>query len=264
MPRILELPDLDDTIRRYLAGASVKQLADELHVSRGMIGPPASGLTRALIRAGVHMRSRSDQERIRWALLKLDPAAVERQCGAAWAAVRGSTKTDAAACKHATGHQINGYWKNVGFGETEILRALALANIHPVPQYAFGRYNFDLALEPERIAVEIHRGHIQTTGRAGFRKRVKEILDAGWLLVFVPAVRSGTGTRRDNIRFDPIAVAEQIIALRDLARRDPAAVRGRYRVIRRNGDAIAMHSQDLDGFPEVPHSGNQFNPTLHD
>jgi hypothetical protein len=86
--------DTDDLVRRYVEGVSENQLAKELGVSRSVVA-------RRLAKAGVERRGRSDAERLKWASLRTDRIAVERQCGAAWNATRGRVKSDAEKAKAA-------------------------------------------------------------------------------------------------------------------------------------------------------------------
>src|SRR3989304_933585 len=82
MTRKIEILDLDDLIRRYEAGESLKHLSDEIGFDRWTIRGK-------FIQQGIHIRGRSEAERLKWSLLKSDRSAVERQCAAAWMGRRG-------------------------------------------------------------------------------------------------------------------------------------------------------------------------------
>jgi very-short-patch-repair endonuclease len=231
MPRPIKLSDLDDTNARYLSGVSINQLSKEIGVSRG-------ALSRCLARAGVRLRNHSDAETAKWAAIHSSPdrdAIIKKQCGRAWDAVRGSTKTEETVIKTAIA--MAGRVRGRG-GKHETDVAL-LVNSRGVPitwQHQLGRYNLDLAVRSGRIAVEVQRQYIVPKNAEQFRKRVEYILSEGWhlLYVFCPPTHRYCGktpipgTMRE--RFNGGKVADKIVAFTNLVRGLPSG-RGQYGVI---------------------------------
>lgn len=81
MPPRVEVPDLDDLIRRYKAGTSILQLSKESGISRPV-------LTSRFREAGIQPRGQSEAQHLKWERIRDDPALVKRQLGAAWDAAR--------------------------------------------------------------------------------------------------------------------------------------------------------------------------------
>jgi hypothetical protein len=199
------------------------QAGESLYQITRETGVDGVTLRAKLVDAGVQIRSWAEQERIKGERRGADPVA--------------------------------------SFGKAEIAAALRDRGEVVSQQQPCGTYNLDIALQADRVAVEVSRDGMYGRTPTAFRERIKYLLDASWILLFVPGVR----TRHDSDRtipFLPAKVAEQIIALRDLSRREPAAVRGRYGVIRRDGELVPTSSKYFNGFPVVQSPGRQLNPTL--
>jgi len=218
----------------YASGESILALSKRYSVSR-------TAISRLLVAAGVKLRSASEQERIKWGRMRDDPAAVERQCGAAWDAVRGAAHTDDHRRRIAVGNQASmGHSSPVELVVGDCLRAVG---IEAVPQFAADRYNLDLAIPERRIAVEIQWGGISFNTAESFRERCDYLSGKGWCVLY--AVHVGLG-------IDTAYIREKVVALCDLASRDEWAVRGCYGMIRGDGKDVTPRSRHLDHLPRVP------------
>lgn len=276
MTRPIEPANGDDLVAAYLAGTSLKQLAEQAGYSRGAVG-------RYLAQRGVELRGRSAAEAVKWQQIKRDPQLVDRQLGKAWQAARERdaeleqrvcalyqdsllSSRQIAALIGAKGANVRRILRLNGLGaariaerrafgaqglytrnnisqeERELLAAVRQAGLACIGQRRIGARNVDLALDECRVAVEIVRRHIGDSKNMA-RKRLKEIFDAGWrLLIVYDYMHKGIAHAR---------VAEQLVAFAQLASRDPAA-RGQYGVIDGDAQPVALSGRYLRGFARVP------------
>lgn len=224
--------DVDDMVRRYKAGASVKKLADDLGVSR-------SAVSRRLKQRGVDVRGRSEAERIKWAAMT--SGAVVRQCSAAWNAARGRVKTDAEKRRAAMSHYLNA--TRIGRGEDKIADGLRAIGLTVEQQLPVGPYNVDVAVREGCVAVEVMGAWPKANGSVPFRERVEHILDAGWLLLWVDA----TWGKRVSVA----NVAKYVLALPEVTRPDEAGRRGQW-VIRSDSEEASTMGAKLHELTLVP------------
>lgn len=266
MTQPIKISNLNDTINRYKAGVSVAQLSRELGFSR-------LAITRALKAAGVDLRGQSDAERVKWAGLKANPKRVEKQMAAAWAARRGSSDREDTLVRRARTRQERKV--AVHAGEPELAAALVAHGLQIEQQFAFGRYNLDIAIAADRIAVEVVGSNWHPHHVASIRKRTEHILGEGWAVVFVFAWRREPGLVRDRDSgnrflpprrvkpvYDPAAVAEYMVAFAERLRGDEA-LRGKYGVISGNAEPLTVVCDHLDGLPAIPHPQADQEPPLH-
>ncbi len=239
MPRKLEVPNLDDLIRRYKAGESLKQLADEVGVSRGgkrdSTGKPF-GLTGAFIAAGVQLRGRSEAERVKWASLT-DPARRNEQVRAANKARRGAKDPESRKCARARTR----FFKCLHAAPSEqgLADALEVLRFSVRRQFPLGKYNLDIALDELLIAVEVEDEWSSGNYPGELFNRTKDILDSGWCVVFVVG------------RFlDVPYVARKILAFTDAIRRDKSLY-GQYWVLGSHPNRRPRGSSKLDGLPRI-------------
>lgn len=247
--------DVDDIVNRYQSGESEKRIADSLGVARGAIRA-------RLLDRGVSPRGRSEAESIKWAALKKDRAAVERQCGAAWKAATGKEKSADTMAKLARTRYER--LRFVHRGEKEIATALRIRGAAVTQQLAVERYNLDISIDGACVAVEIigspWRGATQVTHQ---RERLERLFDLGWSVLFVVAYdrQSGIIRVKDNrhryirpIRIKPVfdasRVAQECIAFAERVRRDES-MRRRYGMISGYGEPIPSPGHHLDDFPRV-------------
>jgi hypothetical protein len=222
--------DVDDLVRRYVAGESEKALAESLDVSRGTV-------RNRLLKAGVQPRNRSEGMFTRMA--QTSPEERARLASAAHAAVRGrplstSHKLASAATKEAMGINAPG----VSPAEKMLAGWLAEAGLPVISQKAVGPYNVDIA--SGTVAVEIFGGGWHKTKLEG--ERLRYILNAGWdvLYIWVHATRFPLTA----------GAAQYVLAHCQFRDGNPAAPRC-YRVIRGGGEFIAEGSADGDDIPDI-------------
>lgn len=266
--------NMAELLRQYREGASEKTLAAQAGVVR-------STMRALLIRHGAQIRGRSEAELVKWAAIKRDRCAVERQCAAAWRAANArddaleqavvslyrSTELGASVIADATGttrgnvkrllaknggtdrqgeRRARGMQYAVGSCivsryEMPLLLALRARGLEPIHQYAVGAYNVDFAFPELRIAVEVERRDISGS-KSLARKRLEYLFNRGWrLLVVLDGKRKG---------IDYAAVAKQIVTDLDVLRSDPA-IAGHYGVISRDGKTSTRTGQNLHGWPRI-------------
>lgn len=229
MTRKLEIPDFDDLVARYLAGTSFLQLSKESGIGRNV-------LTNAFKRANIPLRTASEQERIKWSLLKTDRAKVVRQMQGSWLGRRG--QKDSLEVKIRRAHATYTRLKGVGKWESEIVTLLRARGLNVLPQLPIGTYNVDFAIDPPRIAVEVQTAWLRG-GKSTKPERLNYILDQGWTLVIVYLPKRGP------VPTIPL-IAEKLHALAELRSSDPTLA-GQYLMIGSNAKCIAPEGFNLDG-----------------
>ncbi len=234
MSKEVEIPNLDDLIDRYLAGASIKQLSDESGIGRNV-------LTRRFGLHDVPLRGRSEAERLKWRSIKTDRSAVVRQCGAAWAARTGNRDPLSRKIARARTAYENLIGARIGAWEPELAAHLSSAGLDVRRQYPIGPYNVDLSLHPSRIAVEVFACKIAGQVSAK-RKRLEYIFDQGWRVVLVWLPKRSAP--------DLSAVAEKLVSLAKLKRGKPAAS-GQYGVIDGQAEAVPGRRFDLPDWTRI-------------
>lgn len=176
----LAIPGLSTLADRYRAGESVKKLAGEAGLSRGR-------LTVALQEMGVPLRGRCEAERVKWARLKNDPAAVERQLSKAWEAARGREVPLEERIRVAkTRYERMIYVNN---GETEIADELRRRGLRVEQQLPVLSFNLDVALLDSRITVEVLGSNPHPALAKRLRERAEKLAREGWATVYVETWR---------------------------------------------------------------------------
>lgn len=252
----IDLPNLDNLIERYQAGATARELADEIGVSSQVI-------LRNLKRAGVQTRRPGNQRHVvpdeiiqRYVAGEsaldlsrdsgLHEAIIRRELRErgipirprrsyktnmrpAHDAVRGRhhtidekllrAKTNAARVLHASKYEI-------AFSDL-----LTDRGVEHVPQRQVGPYNIDLAVTELPIAVEIRGGNGGSHREPHRAKRLEYLLSEGWNVLEV-LVRYG--------RHRPVtgASADYLVAWLEELRGNPAAA-CQHRVVWANGEPYA-------------------------
>jgi len=162
---------MDDLARRYLAGQSIKRLAEAFGTDRGAVRD-------RLVEYGVCIRTRSEAQQL--AADNMTTETRKRMVGPAHAAVRGKRQSEEHRCKIAATREI----KCIGTSRTEHIAAdmLRSAGYEVVLQKAIGRYNVDIAIPELRVTVDIFGGQWHSAGRHAvrFAERDKYILNRGW------------------------------------------------------------------------------------
>ena len=236
MTRKILVPNLDDLLRRYVAGESENALAKESGINRFTFR------TR-LVEAGIIPRSQSEAELIKWSRMSARKRAT--QVAAAHEAARGRKVSFAEKCRRAKA--IEGS-KTHSVSDNEIvlgnwLRGMGYAPIHNL---AVGPYNCDLGISA--VAVEVWGGGWHP--KPNEADRFKYILDAGHHIMIVDL---------EQRRF-PLSrkVLQHIIALIEFAGSNPTITR-EYRMVRGNGEFVFRRLND-NNISLIPPFTSRRNP----
>lgn len=233
---------LPEVVSRYNSGESVKSIA--AHLGRSCLF-----VNCVLKDAGITPRGRSDAELLKWKRLKTDRMLVERQCGRAWDAVRGSTPSEEVQEKKALARFRSKIF--VFKGENEIADFVRESGFPVQQQWPVGPYNLDIAIDGTPVAVEVvHLSAFDFAGRGetGNRpqhERLKYLLDRGWFVIYL--IATGHGKHR---RIDLSIIGDDLIAWIERARSDES-VFGKYRVIWGKGEAPPSARYDFNNLPAV-------------
>lgn len=202
----------ENVVTSYKAGESENSIALRYNVSRRAV-------ERVLLLAGIHRRSQSEAEIIRWAAM--DIPARRLQVAAANKAARGRVCSYKELCLKAAVKQTTPKLYS-SYDELLLSNMLKIRGIDCIPQLAIGPYNCDLAAFP--ITVEIWGGHWHYSGRhlARTDKRFRYILNAGWSILVVNVVKPNFPLTT--------AVADYVAAYINKIRLEPPMV-CEYRVI---------------------------------
>lgn len=265
---------MPELLAEYAVGTSEKALAAKIGVTRGT-------MRALLIRHGARIRGRSEAETVKWAAMKHDRAAVERQCAAAWRAAdardetmekaavalyrttnfgagviadaigttRGNVKrlvmknggADRPAERRASGMQFAAGSAMISRYELPLLVALRAEGLYPVHQYAVGACNVDFAFPELRVAVEVERRPL-CDSKSLTSERCKYLFDRGWKILVV------LDGKRRGINYP--SVAKKIVANLDVLRGDPPTA-CKYGVISRDGKTSTRTGQHLYGWPRI-------------
>jgi hypothetical protein len=212
--------DVDYIVSEYLAGKSVKALAEELHVARRAIGL-------RLKNSGITPRNRSESMYNR--MNHTSPEERKRLAEAANKAKRGKPNTPEMLHKRALARK-----RFIGMFEQEFIDAISAAGIPVVPQEPFLSYNLDIGCGD--IAVEIHTQTYSPLA-ARYVKKLMNCVNAGRSMIYV-----WINPQRIDLTD---ACYQQVIAIIKAFRSDPPA-RSKYWVVRGTGELYATGSFDGD------------------
>lgn len=186
--------DVDQIVNWYQRGKSENAIAKQLNVSRNVI-------RRRLEGAGVHIRSQSEAEAVKWE--HMSERQRQKQVQAAHKAARGRKRSFEELCKGAKSREQNASADshNISHLEISVREMLLERGIKTIMQKAIGPYNCDLATSP--VAVEIYGGHWHWYGRhlSRVQKRFNYILNSGWC-IYVLAINRNyplTGASVDHL-----------------------------------------------------------------
>ena len=226
--------DSAEIVRRYQAGESVKALSESLDASR-----PA--IQRRLIKAGIPIRGASEATRLVAATMTPDQR--RAQAAAAQAALRGRPAPLSQLHAQALARQRNGPIRGKSPGEDRLAVMLDSHGVNYVRELAIGKYNVDFAFTAAAVAVEVLGGNWHSTKRT-HATRTPHILNAGWTIIFVW-----------DIKVCPLGpgAGKYLVNFIQFARRN-SATRREYRVIRGDGQLLAVGNADDDDFSLIPPS----------
>lgn len=215
-------------VDRYVAGESENAIAKSLGCNRFVV-------RRRLMEAGITPRGQAAAETLKWAAMPAEQRAIQVQ--AAHAASKGRRSSDEALARRARGVEARGHATKE---EASIGGWLQARGAIVRYQVAEGPYNIDVATGS--VAVELFSGgwHTSEQHRRRAQKRARYLFDHGWHLLVI-----WTDKRRHPLGE---VVAEEVVALADVASRDPASPR-QYRVIWGDGELIASGSANEDYIP---------------
>lgn len=259
-----------DAIEFYLSGKSVTEVAALVGMSRGWVASVVrdAGITRTLADARANFFAKGGAPSVRREDIPIDELvaryergesaiALARSFNASHDAIR--TRLQSRGAKYrsiAEAAPLRDHRKmsalvaetrtrRIGFGEELLLQWLAERGEVAEHQLPVGTCNVDIAIG--RLAVEIDRGGFNPFTYARSRQRLEYLRDRGWWTLSVAV------SPRTNV-FLP-AVADQVVALLKLTRRDPAPTR-EHRVVRGCGELAAHCGDDFDNVALVPPSVN--------
>lgn len=212
--------DIDDLIRKYNSGRSVKSLAEEFGVSRSVI-------VHRLHSVGVTQRNRSESMFLRMSQTPQEER--KRLAKAAQDARRGNHNSPEMLHKLALAKK-----RFVGVFEAEFINAITSAGIDVIPQEPFLSYNLDISCGD--IAVEIHT-QIASPLSSRYIQRLMQCVKAGknMIYVWIPP--------RHLVVSD--MCYKNVVSLIQSIRMNPPA-RSKYWVIRSTGELYATGSFDGD------------------
>jgi very-short-patch-repair endonuclease len=202
-----EPSDPDDLIERYRSGESVNALAKICGASRPTLTKFLSALPdyRGAGDANRLMASnRTTEQNTAWS-------------AAARTARRGQTEGPEARRRRAIARQRQ-TWQ-IGRGEQQLVDWLQRRGMSTRQQFPVNGYNIDIAVGP--VAVELLVSPHRPTAMAKVRKRVKNLTDCGWHVLYVWVKDADTLVER---------VADDIVAFVELSERNPSPV-GQYRMV---------------------------------
>lgn len=176
MSRKIDVPNLDHLLKRYIAGEPEQKLAREAGINRWTF-------RQRILEAGIIPRNLSDSMYIRWA--EATPEQRNAMLNNAHASTRGRVVTDQEKVLRA--QSIEAALCRSVPTERFLADALQTHGLTPTLQKAIWIYNIDVALDIDRVAVEIFGGQWHTSGDHArrFHKRTKYLLDSGWHVVII-------------------------------------------------------------------------------
>lgn len=210
--------DIDDLIRKYNSGKSVKALANEFGVSR-------CAIVKRLNDSGIKQRNRSESMFLR--MSQTPPDQRKALALAANIAKRGRPNTPEMLHKRALAHK-----RFIGAFEQEFIDAITNAGIPNIPQEPFMSYNLDIGCGD--IAVEVHTQKASPL-TAKFIKKIVDCVNAGKSMIYV-------WISPNNFTVSP-ACYDNVVTLINEFRSNPPS-KSKYWVIRSTGELYASGSFD--------------------
>lgn len=227
MTRVRTDVDTHDLCSRYELGESELALSKHFGINRATV-------RRQILKAGISPRGPRDANIV--SAMRLSPEFRSSRAQAAHNSVRGKTQTEEHRRKIAL--SIERSPKHISPAERRLADMLRLKGFDLTPQKAIGRYNVDIALNIDRIAVEVFGGNWHSAGRHArrFRKRTDFLLNSGWHVVLIWI--------DGNYPIEQGAV-DQIVSLSDLIRCNKT-IQPQEWVIRGDGQPSARGGSNLD------------------
>jgi hypothetical protein len=232
MSRKIEIPNIDNVIKRYYSGISLNQLSKEIGITR-------ITLTRRFKSLGVNLRSQSDSERIKWS--KMSEQQRKRQVQKAHESTRGRVVSTSEKVKRAKSAYFNAFKK--GLHETEISEILNYLGYKSFIQKNFGIYNIDISVHGFPICIEIQSNNHQSLRKPKNIKRIKYILNRKQFLLYVIIDQS-----QNPILYE--SITNKIISYLNILSTDKS-ICGKYAMIGRNGKSFTSPRYNFDCFTRI-------------
>lgn len=222
---------------RYASGESENQIAKHFGVSRRAI--------RAILERGnVPVRGQSEAEALKWS--QMTNAQRAKQVSKAHEAIRNAPREFFKQPSIAQAITKQRTLSKIGALEWDFIDALESRGVRCVPQKAFGPYNIDIAAD-DFAAIEIHACDSNPHVHRYFRKRVVNLLEGGWQVIYVK-VRKDASVE---------VAADKLCAMLDLIRsHEPIA--SQYGMIRGTGELVTSGCLDSNDLACVPASDGFF------
>lgn len=226
----VDLP-VNEIIEIYESGESIKKIAKKFNTSRTVV-------KHRLKEAGVALRTRSEQEKIKWD--RMTPEQRESQVAAAHKATKGRTVPYEAKVKRAK--TVQRKMLNVSDYEYQVAKMLRKSGMNPIHQKPIGIYNCDLVIGS--VAVEIFGGHFHWYGShlARTEKRFRYIMDCGYDILVIHV------TERYPIHPN---ITNYVANMLDFSSRNPSRTR-KYRVVQGACELVAEGSADDNHISIIP------------
>ncbi len=216
---------MDNAVSLYISGKSAYEIQATTGVQR-------NSLRAELIRRGIEPRGRSSAGKLRASKMTDEQRAA--QCAAAHLAATGRKKTWAEQAKRAASRESNP--PAMSIHESTFANMLTDKGIPWRREVAVDIYNVDFTIGS--VAVEILGGEWHAYKGERHPRRIKEILNAGWSLIYLWSTTNHPITA---------AAAEYCIAYAQQVSRNPSLI-GEYRVIRGDAHLITAGRGELDQF----------------
>lgn len=238
--------DMQSVIRRYQSGESTAAIARDAGLTEGTI-------VRRLRKSGIPIRTGSENMALRW---KSATPAERRQHGNRMAVInRGRVNAPTSFERAALTIEKNG--SRISPLERLMAEWLTARGHEVRHQVAVSRYNIDLVIGS--VAVEIFGGswHASPTRLRQFNERSKYLFDRGWSVVVV--WHHATDYPISERAADAVSnFIHHRHAFSDIAGSGPP-VPGEYRVIRGDGECVAIGRYDGNDIPVVTASRRRLN-----
>lgn len=210
--------NIDDLVREYNSGKSVKALSEQFDVSRDTI-------VRRLNSVGIKQRNRSESMYLRMSQTSFEDR--QKLAHAANVAKRGKPNTPEMLHKRALA-----YKRFIGIYEKEFTEAIENAGIKTFPQEPFLSYNLDIGCGD--IAVEIHTQKASPL-TAKFVKKIMNCVNSGKSMIYV-------WIKPKKLFVDPKCYENVISLIKEFYRNPPS--KSKYWVIWGTGELYATGSFD--------------------
>ena len=275
MTRKIELPNIDNLIKRYQTGESPQKLIGEFGISQTLfyrllkrygiipcqlriktppdlvprylqgeselalaqsIGLGRTAIRKRLLEAGITPRNQSQAMFLRQS--RMTPTERKALANSAHAAVRGKPRP--VHILEAQAKRREALCLGQAWVERDFLRLLKGRGLQALtPQKAIGKYNIDIALEKSRVAIEINGGGWHASGRhiQRARERIPYLLDKGWhvVIIWVDGRRYPLG----------VGAGDYILSFVEKVRLNEP-LRSEYHVIRGNGQLMTFPRYQLN------------------